>query len=133
MKVVQRYPFDNFAKITVVAGSDRVYWQYKSLVYEADRQFLYSEPGLQIHLVKSAEPGIARASYIALLFFIINFGFRSIWGRGELGGRIWVGLLATFFEGRPENLVAALLDPRDQKLSREEIAKIRKLIDENPS
>jgi len=43
------------------------------------------------------------------------------------------GLLATFFEGRPENLVAALLDPRDQKLSREEIAKIRKLIDENPS
>jgi len=42
-------------------------------------------------------------------------------------------LLATFFEGRPENLVAALLDPSDQKLSREEIAKIRKLIDENQS
>jgi BlaI family transcriptional regulator, penicillinase repressor len=39
-------------------------------------------------------------------------------------------LLATFFEGRPENLVAALLDPQDQQLSREEIDRIRKLIDE---
>ena len=34
-------------------------------------------------------------------------------------------LLTTFFEGRPEKLVAALLDPADQKLSREEIEKIR--------
>jgi len=40
-------------------------------------------------------------------------------------------LLATFFEGRPEKLVAALLDPNDQKLSHEEIEKIRKLIDDN--
>lgn len=39
-------------------------------------------------------------------------------------------LLSTFFDGRPENLVAALLDPNDQKLSHEEIEKIRKLIDE---
>lgn len=39
-------------------------------------------------------------------------------------------LLATFFEGSPEKLVAALLDPRDQQLSREEIERIRKLIDE---
>jgi BlaI family penicillinase repressor len=39
-------------------------------------------------------------------------------------------LLATFFEGRPEKLVAALLDPRDQQLSQEEIDRIRKLIDE---
>ena len=39
-------------------------------------------------------------------------------------------LLATFFEGKPEKLVASLLDPQDQQLSREEIAKIRKLIDQ---
>jgi len=39
-------------------------------------------------------------------------------------------LLATFFEGRPEKLVAALLDPRDLQLSQEEIDRIRKLIDE---
>ncbi len=39
-------------------------------------------------------------------------------------------VIATFFEGRPEKLVAALLDPRDQKLSDEEIARIRRLIDE---
>ena len=38
-------------------------------------------------------------------------------------------LLATFFDGRPENLVASLLDPSDQKLSREEIERIRELID----
>jgi len=38
-------------------------------------------------------------------------------------------LLATFFEGSPEKLVASLLDPKDQKLSKVEIAKIRKLID----
>lgn len=37
-------------------------------------------------------------------------------------------LLSTFFEGRPEKLVAALLDPKDQQLSAEEIEKIRKLI-----
>lgn len=37
-------------------------------------------------------------------------------------------LLSTFFEGKPENLVAALLDPKDQQLSTEEIEKIRKLI-----
>ena len=39
-------------------------------------------------------------------------------------------LIATFFEGSPEKLVASLLDPQDQKLSREEIEGIRKLIDE---
>lgn len=38
-------------------------------------------------------------------------------------------LLATFFEGSPEKLVASLLDPQDQKLSAAEIEKIRKLID----
>lgn len=40
-------------------------------------------------------------------------------------------LLATFFEGSPEKLVASLLDPKDQKLSTEEIARIRKLIDDS--
>jgi BlaI family penicillinase repressor len=39
-------------------------------------------------------------------------------------------LIATFFEGSPEKLVASLLDPQDQKLSSEEIDRIRKLIDE---
>jgi BlaI family transcriptional regulator, penicillinase repressor len=41
-------------------------------------------------------------------------------------------LLHTFFDGRPEKLVASLLDPGDQKLSAEEIARIRRLIDETP-
>ncbi len=40
-------------------------------------------------------------------------------------------LLATFFDDSPEKLVASLLDPRDQKLSQDEIARIRKLIDES--
>ena len=39
-------------------------------------------------------------------------------------------LLGTFFQGKPENLVAALLDPKDQKLSSEEIETIRGLIDD---
>lgn len=39
-------------------------------------------------------------------------------------------LLSTFFEGRPENLVAALLDPKEQSLSDEEIRSIRSLIEE---
>lgn len=38
-------------------------------------------------------------------------------------------LLSTFFDGRPENLVASLLDPEDQQLSREEIERIRGLIE----
>jgi BlaI family transcriptional regulator, penicillinase repressor len=38
-------------------------------------------------------------------------------------------LIATFFEGSPEKLVASLLDPQDHKLSGEEIDRIRKLID----
>ncbi len=37
-------------------------------------------------------------------------------------------LLGTFFQGKPENLVAALLDPSDQELSTDEIQEIRKLI-----
>lgn len=37
-------------------------------------------------------------------------------------------LLGTFFKGKPENLVAALLDPADQQLSKKEIEEIRKLI-----
>ena len=37
-------------------------------------------------------------------------------------------LLRTFFEGKPENLVAALLDPTDQQLSKQEIDSIRELI-----
>ena len=39
-------------------------------------------------------------------------------------------LLSTFFGGKPEMLVASLLDPDDQTLSREEIARIRRMIDE---
>jgi len=39
-------------------------------------------------------------------------------------------LLSTFFEGRPEKLVAALLDPKDQSLSEVEIRRIRELIRE---
>jgi hypothetical protein len=38
-------------------------------------------------------------------------------------------LLSTFFEGKPEKLVAALLDPKDQQLSNDEIERIRKLIE----
>ena len=37
-------------------------------------------------------------------------------------------LLSTFFEGKPEKLVAALLDPKDQQLSDEEIERIRRLV-----
>jgi predicted transcriptional regulator len=37
-------------------------------------------------------------------------------------------LLSTFFDGRPEKLVASLLDPMDQSLSQEEIRRIRDLI-----
>lgn len=39
------------------------------------------------------------------------------------------GLLNTFFQGKPQNLVAALLDPSDQKLTRKEIDEIRQLIE----
>ena len=39
-------------------------------------------------------------------------------------------LLATFFEGKPKNLVAALLEDDDQALSKDEVDAIRKLVDE---
>ena len=42
-------------------------------------------------------------------------------------------LLGTFFDDSPEKLVAALLDPADQKLSDEEIERIRRLIDPKKS
>ena len=42
-------------------------------------------------------------------------------------------LIATFFEGRPEKLVASLLDPGDQALKREEIARIRHLVQDRRS
>ncbi|MDE0596211.1 MAG: BlaI/MecI/CopY family transcriptional regulator [Akkermansiaceae bacterium] len=37
-------------------------------------------------------------------------------------------LLRTYFGGKPENLVAALLDPSDQQLTKREIETIRDLI-----
>jgi predicted transcriptional regulator len=40
-------------------------------------------------------------------------------------------LLATFFDNSAENLVAALLDPADAKLPKDEIARIRDLIDQS--
>lgn len=42
-------------------------------------------------------------------------------------------LLATFFDGRPEKLVASLLDPEEQALSEEEIRRIRGLIEAAPA
>jgi BlaI family penicillinase repressor len=39
-------------------------------------------------------------------------------------------LLSTFFDGKPEKLVAALLDADDLKLEKEELAKIRSVLDE---
>jgi len=40
-------------------------------------------------------------------------------------------LLSTFFDGKPEKLVAALLEDEDQKLSKTEIDDIRKLVDQS--
>ena len=40
-------------------------------------------------------------------------------------------LLSTFFEGKPEKMVAALLDPKDMKLDKTEIEKIRNALEEN--
>ena len=40
-------------------------------------------------------------------------------------------LLSTFFEGKPEKLVAALLDSDDMKLEKEDIAKIRSALSED--
>lgn len=39
-------------------------------------------------------------------------------------------LVSTFFEGKPQNLVAALLDESDQHLTKEQIDDIRKMVDE---
>ncbi|MBT8044802.1 MAG: BlaI/MecI/CopY family transcriptional regulator [Verrucomicrobiae bacterium] len=39
-------------------------------------------------------------------------------------------LLSTFFDDRPEKLVAALLDPKDMQLDKKEIEKIREALDE---
>ena len=37
-------------------------------------------------------------------------------------------IISTFFGGKPENLVASLLDPSEHRLSAEEIERIRSLI-----
>ena len=42
-------------------------------------------------------------------------------------------LISTFFEGKPENLVASLLDPDDQSLSDAEIKRIRQLVEQQQS
>ncbi|MES2569407.1 MAG: BlaI/MecI/CopY family transcriptional regulator [Verrucomicrobiota bacterium] len=42
-------------------------------------------------------------------------------------------LLKTFFSGSPRELVASLLDPRQSRLSKEDIADLRKLLDNHPS
>jgi predicted transcriptional regulator len=40
-------------------------------------------------------------------------------------------VMKTFFEGSPEKLVAALLDPKDQQLSEAEIDRIKALIEQS--
>lgn len=40
-------------------------------------------------------------------------------------------LLSTFFDGKPDKLVAALLDPKDMQLKKEEIQKIRDALDQD--
>jgi predicted transcriptional regulator len=40
-------------------------------------------------------------------------------------------LLATFFDGSPERLVASLLDPAERRLTSDEAARIRALLDEH--
>lgn len=40
-------------------------------------------------------------------------------------------LLSTFFDGKPQNLVAALLDKETEQLSSSEIADIRKLVEDS--
>jgi len=41
-------------------------------------------------------------------------------------------IISTFFGGKPENLVASLLDPNEHRLSAEEIERIRQLIGPQP-
>lgn len=41
-------------------------------------------------------------------------------------------LLSTFFDSSPRELVASLLDPRESKLSAQDISDLRKLLDEHP-
>ena len=42
-------------------------------------------------------------------------------------------LLKTFFAGSPRELVASLLDPKESKLSRQDIDELRQLLDKHPS
>lgn len=42
-------------------------------------------------------------------------------------------LLKTFFSGSPRELVASLLDPRESKLTRQDIDELRQLLDKHPS
>ena len=42
-------------------------------------------------------------------------------------------LLKTFFSGSPRELVASLLDPKESRLSKEDIADLRKILDNHPS
>ena len=42
-------------------------------------------------------------------------------------------LLKTFFSGSPRELVASLLDPKESKLSKQDIDDLRQLLDKHPS
>ena len=60
--------------------------------------------------------------------------YRPVMSNGRARRDALRQVLATVFGGRPEKLVAALLDPEDQKLSEAEIRRIRAVIenDETP-
>jgi BlaI family transcriptional regulator, penicillinase repressor len=42
-------------------------------------------------------------------------------------------VVKTFFSGSPRALVASLLDPKEAKLSKQDVAELRKLLDNHPS
>ena len=60
-----------------------------------------------------------------------KFVYQSTESRPKAKRQALKSLLRTFFEDSPEKLVASLLDPQDQKLSDEEIERIRRLVDES--
>ena len=59
-----------------------------------------------------------------------QYVYRAAVAREEAKKSALRRLLGTFFEGRPEKLVESLLDPEDQELDEQEIAKIKALLEE---
>lgn len=72
MKIIQRFPFDFFAKIELLAENEGVRWRYKSLISEINLHFSYNQINPKPDCGRYGERGSGSASLFFLVLYVVT-------------------------------------------------------------